>query len=808
MKKIKSRKIRLIKHKKIGNILSSIVIMLIFFYCSFVSAGINDSIIEKNRIEDIYAITKINEVDRIFYLNIYNVNGRVSYCIDLGVDINSSIYNSTDDFSITNLSDEQVEYIRQISYFGYKYSDHEDIKYYMAAQELIWEYLSGVEIIWSNEMKVNGKVINIEKYKEDILALINAYKIKFEFEVGQTYEVLDDIILYDSNNVLDNYDVVSSKYSKVLIEDNKLVINVGNVTGYEEIILKKKDFYDYESKLYYYEDSQRLISNGNFNKREEFVSFDIKGISVNIKLKDKLSLTSIEASLAGAIYEIYDLNGSLVGVYETNELGEFIVDDLLVGEYLIKQIKASLGYSINNKINNLIVKKDTTDYYIIQQIISNRFIFKKIYGSNGFYQPESLATFIVYDSKNNFINYVTTNLDGVGIIRLPYGSYLVKQLSGKNGYYKVDDFVLEVREFMEISEDVYVNLIDELICINIKINSYIKDSGEKLLSKDFSYKIKNRSDDKYLEIDGKSIFEVDDNGYINIPKGLPYGDYILEQVNTPNGVLLNSESLSFTINDKTKIDLIDGRLVMELDIYNELIKGRVNVIAMEEVIYKDYNSFKYEKIVRKNGAFELIANEDIIENGKIIFKAFDKIYNGNISLDGKVVIDNLALGNYCLIDQEFSVEKCFEVISDNNKERLVEVNLEIINLLEKRDIVVNNKDINNNNISDSLFELVDSDGIVIYSGISNEDGIINIGDVLIGNYCINQKKVNEKYLINNKPICFSLEDNKSIDFINDVYKKEVVKVPDTMSKIFLSYEFFLGLIIVAIVIFVYKKVLD
>ena len=107
MKKIKSRGIRLRKKINIKVFLLSLVLLLIF-YCGGVRASLNDSKIEKNRVEGVYAVTNINGVDRIFYLNMYKLNGITSYCIEIGVDITTEIYHSTDDFSVSYLSKEQI----------------------------------------------------------------------------------------------------------------------------------------------------------------------------------------------------------------------------------------------------------------------------------------------------------------------------------------------------------------------------------------------------------------------------------------------------------------------------------------------------------------------------------------------------------------------------------------------------------------------------------------------------------------------------------------------------------------------------
>ena len=58
------------------NLFRKLIYLLIILSCFFgivgitmVNAGSNDSKLEKNRKEGIYAVTKINGVDRIFYLN-------------------------------------------------------------------------------------------------------------------------------------------------------------------------------------------------------------------------------------------------------------------------------------------------------------------------------------------------------------------------------------------------------------------------------------------------------------------------------------------------------------------------------------------------------------------------------------------------------------------------------------------------------------------------------------------------------------------------------------------------------------------
>ena len=61
-----------------------------------------------------------------------------AYELDIKNPINGKIYNSTSDWNITNLSEDVIKYIERVGYFGYEYSGHNDDKYWLATQELIW----------------------------------------------------------------------------------------------------------------------------------------------------------------------------------------------------------------------------------------------------------------------------------------------------------------------------------------------------------------------------------------------------------------------------------------------------------------------------------------------------------------------------------------------------------------------------------------------------------------------------------------------------------------------------------------------
>ena len=70
---------------------------------------------------------------------------------------------------------------------------------------------------------------------------------------------------------------------------------------------------------------------------------------------------------------------------------------------------------------------------------------------------EKGITFVIYDSNNNKYGEVTTDENGIIEIELPYGKYLFRQKNTTEGYKKVDDFNIEVKEESNNIFEYYLN---------------------------------------------------------------------------------------------------------------------------------------------------------------------------------------------------------------------------------------------------------------------------------------------------------------------------------------------------------------
>ena len=303
-----------------------ITLLLILVATSNVYAGNKDSTLVRNKVDGIYAIAPLSDRTHLYNLEMYSINNKTAYCIEIGKKITSNIYNSTtnenEQLRISKLSKKQLDYIKLISYFGYNYpgnQNHNKKEYYMAAQELIWEYLNNIDITWTNEEDINGNKINIDTYKNEIKNLIQKYtnsilaNNNFNLTIGSSFQI--------NNSVFSYYKVKESGHQAVSLNNNNLsFIANENYIGNDQITITWNNVYNYKPAVYDFEDSQTILSVGSLEEINITLNFNMKGETLKINLIDKDTkecIPSGQATLEGAIYELYDENDTLINTIIT-----------------------------------------------------------------------------------------------------------------------------------------------------------------------------------------------------------------------------------------------------------------------------------------------------------------------------------------------------------------------------------------------------------------------------------------------------------------------------------------------------------
>ena len=88
-----------------------------------------------------------------------------------------------------------------IAYYGYEYPGHNNLKYYMATQELIWLF-SEDTVVWKQNRDFSSETLNVEGEKNEIMTLVNNHdKLPSFINSSYTSEFGKELTLVDYNNL-------------------------------------------------------------------------------------------------------------------------------------------------------------------------------------------------------------------------------------------------------------------------------------------------------------------------------------------------------------------------------------------------------------------------------------------------------------------------------------------------------------------------------------------------------------------------------------------------------------------------------
>ena len=626
----------LLETKRIKRMVRILATLIIIFLLSQtkVSAGTKDSTLVRNTQSDILAVAPLSDRIHLYYLELYTINGIPSYCIELGKSITSTTYNSTsiesEQLNITKLTKQQLDHIKVISHFGYQYKKDGVIinnsrEYYMATQELIWEYLNNIDITWTTELDVNGKKINIEPQKNMLKTIINLYEKELSIpniincKPGDTITFKDDSLSF--------YELKNKGNQEVSLNNNELTIKVSNsFIGSSTIELKAKEEDKQDTKIYNIDDSQVLLSKGKINSKTKNITLNVTGYNLTTNLVDKDTKTnkpSGEASLIGAEYELYNKDNQLVTSFTTDKTLINSINNLYNDKYYIKQTKASPGYKINDEIVEVDLSK-TSSITLEEEVIKNTIEINKLYEVNNTYQREENIKFNIFDNNNNLYSSLTTTKTGLNSIILPYGKYTIIQENTTYGYNKVNNIKIIIDE--NSNTTIRYDLVDTKILSKIKINTKDKQTKKSIKEQNIKYKIKEKSTGNYLSYLNKDVFSTDESGELIFPMSLPYGEYIIEQITPPTNYLENEEFIEIKINENSEYVYINGEIVINADYLNELKKEK-SIIKntsqnLKKVQKNEYEKIKIPNTLKNSYNFKLLLTIPFIIG--VIYKIFKK----------------------------------------------------------------------------------------------------------------------------------------------------------------------------------------
>ena len=731
-----------------------------------------------------------------------NSDGSFVYCIEPGTPVSDGAVYPGQDFDqsyVGQMTQEQWRRITLLAYYGYGYGNHTDIHWYTVTQYLIWQTVPhGYDIYFTDSLNGN----RITKYTNEINEL-NRLVEEHTISPNITNDTIDMVIgdtveLTDSNNVLNKFEVVDTDNVSASISGNTLSITANDVGDGSVTISKRDKNYSHPAIIYYHPTSQDLMMRGAYDPIDVNLKIEIVGGKVSVKKVDMdtgLGIAQGDATLDGAVYGIYDLEGNRVGEV-ISKGGEYVTSDYLpsLGTFFLKEEKSSTGYELNETKYFFNITKD--DLYpevdVTEKVIERDLKIFKVYASDetGFLTGEPNVTFDIYlKSTGEKVTSITTDENGYATATLPYGTYTVRQVSSTEDHEMVEDFEIVVNEYSE--DPIYKLLANAEITARLKVIKIDSETGNTIPVAGIKFKIFDVENNEYVcQVTDKEqcVFETNDEGILLTPLPLESGTYRLEEQDQKlDGYLWNEEALTFAIGDDSTLinDDVFGAIV-EVEFENTQVKGKVEINKTGEELIIEDDSYHYEKIKLEGAEFELRANEDIIVGGKTYYKKGELVTILVTDKDGYASIDNLPLGKYTLKEIKSANNNVldpntyeFELVYEDQYTEVVYKTFTLDNKYPKGELEFTKTDlVTGDPLPDTKIEIFTENGVKVFEGRTDENGKIIITDLPVGKYFILESDAPDGYILNEEKMWFSITENGEI-VKADMTNEKIVEVPNT-----------------------------
>ncbi|PFS57539.1 TQXA domain-containing protein [Bacillus cereus] len=370
-------------------------------------------------------------------------------------------------------------------------------------------------------------------------------------------------------------------------------------------------------------------------RNEEKLSSDL---AVNWEAAGSLKIKKVGENgevLAGAVFEVFNSNNGSVGKITTGADGTAELNNLPIGTYTVKEIKAPTGYVLGDKPQTIEVKTgETGAVQIVNNKAKGNIEIKKL-SDSGKVLPN--VEFTVFTEEGKEVKKAVTKENGIANVDgLTFGKYYFLETKTPNGYIgNKTKYPFEIKEHNKTLTFTVENTEVKGSVKLLKVDN--EDISKKLEGAVFELK----------DASGKVIgeYKTDKNGEINV-KDLVYGKYSFVEKASPNGYVLVKEPILFEIKEHgkiiellavnhlikgdleiTKVDVADGNNKLpnaEFTIYNEVgkevVKGKTDDKGIAKFEKLPFGKYTYKETVAPKG---YILNEEtfsfeIKENGQII----------------------------------------------------------------------------------------------------------------------------------------------------------------------------------------------
>lgn len=447
-------------------------------------------------------------------------------------------------------------------------------------------------------------------------------------------------------------------------------------------------------------------------------------------------------NLSGAVFQIIasedivTLDGTLranagdvVAEITTDENGCAQTDLLYLGKYEVKEITAPYGYVLNAEsqfveltyagqevsVRDTVGTSFVNDYQGVEIKLSKVMENDELFGiySDDCYTSVRFGLFAAEDitaadgtviPADGLISEVSLDENMTAVIaeKIPFGKYYVQEIATDehyvlNGEKYLVNFEYMGQEVTTVSIDCgqFTNILKRGRIEGVKVN----ESDEPLENAVFG--LFNTDCTKFVESNAIMTAVSDENGYFEFDK-IPYGEYIVREIEAPTGYILSDESYPVTVcedGETITIRTVNKPITVEVskvDVYGEeLIGAEMQLIDSENNVVDEWTSDGTDHVVTELPAGDYTLKEIAAPDGYVIatdIKFTVDVY-GNVTVENIETTATSENGNPLIV-----------MVDDTTKVRI-----------SKQDITTGEE------LPGAKLQVIDKDGTVIEEWVSTNE---------------------------------------------------------------------------------------
>ena len=547
------------------------------------------------------------------------------------------------------------------------------------------------------------------------------------------------------------YYIDTNIYNANIIEDNVI-----NITSKEKVIKN----YISILKQYDYVDGTTQFLNAEANIKFEIFYPD--GTKFGEVITDKNGYATLDIPYGVWKFRQVNSNTGFEKIYdfyitvdENSELEQYY-------NILNNKLSAYLQvFKVDSETGKRIELADTT--FKILNLDTNKYVSQYVGGK--------VYSEFKTDETGKFITYLKLEAGNYKLIEVKSpNSYLIDTNGlpftiGDETYYNYTTYGAFITVYFEnspIKGQLEINKEGEKFIANSGSFSYDKVTLENVVFNIYASEDIKTADGKHLYYNKGDLVDTittDKNGYA-LSKKLPLGKYFYVEVKTNDNYILDTKEYHFELTEKDNTTPV---VYKSLSILNKYEKGELEFTKTDLINGKAIADTKIEIYTEKD----------------------ELIYSGITDTNGKVVIKNLPVNQkFYIIEIEpatgyvITEEKVYFEIKDNGEIVKAKMsNKPIMGELEFTKVDLSTSE----PLPNTLIEIYTEEDELIFSGRTDDKGMIIIKELRYGKYYILEKEAPEGYILNTEKMYFEIKENGQV--VKSIMTNEmipvIVEVPNT-----------------------------